>query len=78
MAHLREFPQELGSIIDALHRPGCSLRIVGSDIFVNVFQPALGLECPGYCCHERIRRPISSFEMVRLASESARPRATIV
>lgn len=77
MAHLRKFPQQLGSIIDALNRPCRRLRIIGSDVLVNVFQPALCLECPGYCCHERMRRPISSFEMERFASESARPRATM-
>ena len=34
-----------------------------------------GQDDPGYLGHDRMRRPISSFEMVRLASESARPRS---
>jgi hypothetical protein len=34
----------------------------------------LGLGSPAYFRHERMRRPISSFDIVRPASESAKPR----
>ncbi len=53
------------------------LWIVRSDVLEDVLKPALGLERPGYFCHERMRRPMSSFDIVRLASESARPRSTM-
>lgn len=77
MPHLGELPQQLSAIIDALDGPRRRLRIIGSNVLVNVLQPPLGLERPGYCCHERMRRPISSFEIARFASASARPRATM-
>jgi hypothetical protein len=57
--------------------PRRSLTILGGDVFKYVAKPALSLFRPAYFCHEGMRRPISSFEMVRLASESAIPRSTM-
>jgi len=48
--------------------------IVGGDVLEDILEPAKCFVCPGYLRHDRMRRPISSFEMVRRASESARPR----
>ena len=50
------------------------IGIVSRDVLENVLEPAERFVRPGYLRHDRIRRPISSFEMVRRASESARPR----
>ena len=55
---------------------GCG-RIIRSDVLVDVFYPPLRFFGPSYFCHERMRRPISSFEIVRFASESDSPRSTI-
>jgi len=74
---LREFSKQLCALVDALDSFCSGARIVGCNIVVNVLQPALGFKSPRYCCHVRMRRCISSFEMVRLASASARPRSTI-
>ena len=54
-----------------------SKQIVDGDVLEDVFEPTLGFFGPRYCCHARMRRPISSFEMVRFASESASPRSTM-
>jgi hypothetical protein len=72
---------ELGEYLCPLvNPPDCASRSVGiirSDVLEDVFEPALSLFGSRYCCHARMRRPISSFEMVRFASESASPRSTI-
>lgn len=74
---LRKSPQILGSIVDAFDRSGSGLWIVSRDVLKNVVKPALSFFGPPYLCHDRMRRPISSFEIVRLASESEIPRSTI-
>jgi hypothetical protein len=44
---------------------------------VNLEEPALRFCCPDYLRQDSIRRPISSFETVLPASESAMPRSTM-
>lgn len=77
MPHLGELPQQLSAIIDALDGLRRRLRIIGSNVLVNVLQPLLSFKRPGYCCHDRMRRLISSLEIERFASASARPRTTM-
>jgi hypothetical protein len=74
---LRETFQILRPLKDALHGPCRGLRVVRGDVLKDVFKPALGLDSPAYFCHERMRWPMSSFDIVRFASESARPRSTM-
>lgn len=75
MAHLRVLSQHLGALIIPLNGSlGCD-RVVRRVVLEDVFDPPLSLIRPGYFGHDRMRRAISSFEMVRLASESARPRS---
>lgn len=74
IAELRELNEILRSRIDCVNRASCGLRIILSDVLEYVFEPLLSLGRPRYLCHERIRRPISSFEIMRPASESASPR----
>ena len=68
----------LGKNLSAFEYPldGSARRIgiVSRDVLEDVLEPAECFVRPGYLRHDRIRRPISSFEMVRRASESARPR----
>lgn len=66
--------QHLGSIVYSAHDIGRGSRVIFGDVLENFLEPFLRLVRPVYFCHARIRRPISSFEMVRPASESARPR----
>lgn len=49
---------------------------MGHNVRDDVLEPLSSFVGPRYC-HERMRRAISSFEMVRFASESASPRSTI-
>ena len=77
MTHLRKGNEVLCPIVDTLDSAGGGLRIVGGDVLEDVLEPALGFLSPRYFCHERMRRPISSFEITRFASESARPRSTM-
>ena len=44
---------------------------------LDVVKPALRFSGSRYFRHERMRRPIPSFEIVRFASESASPRSTM-
>ena len=74
MAQLGILRQGLSPLEYALNRSTCRIGIFGSNVLEYVFEPAKCFVCPGYLCHDRMRRPISSFEMVRRASESARPR----
>ena len=53
------------------------LGIIRGNVFKDVGKPALGLVGPAYFCHDRMRRPISSFETARFASESVSPRSTM-
>jgi len=74
MAQLGILCQGLCPLEYALNRSTCRIGIVGGDVLEDVLEPAECFVCPGYLRHDRMRRAISSFEMVRRASESARPR----
>ena len=77
VAYLGKCGKILRPLIDTLYGAGCSVRIIRGDILEDVLEPAPGLLSPGYFRHERMRRAISSFEIVRFASESASPRSTM-
>lgn len=77
MADLRKLSENLCTFVDALNRPSCGRWIVRGDVLEDVLDPFLSFVGSRYCCHERMRRAISLFEMVRFASESASPRSTI-
>jgi hypothetical protein len=77
LAYLRKLGENLRAFVNTLNRPDCSLRIIRSDVLEDVLDPLSSLVGPRYYCHERMRRAISSFEIVRFASESASPRSTI-
>ena len=67
--------EDLRPLIDFLNGAPGGMRIIGGDVLEDVLEPALCFFRPRYCCHERMRRPISSLEIVRFASESASPRS---
>lgn len=69
--------ENLRALVDCFNRASSRFGIIESDILEDVFEPTLSFFGPRYCCHARMRRPISSFEMVRFASESASPRSTM-
>lgn len=69
--------ENLRPIKDSLDRATCGSWVICGDVLENVLEPAFGFVGPGYFCDERMRRSISSFEIVRFASESARPRWTM-
>lgn len=77
LAYLWELSENLRTFVNTLNRPGSSLRIIRGDVLEDVLDPLSSFIGPRYCCHERMRRAISSFEIVRFASESASPRSTI-
>lgn len=77
LAYLRELSENLHTFVDTLNGPDSSLRIIRSDVLEDVLDPLSRLVGPRYYCHDRMRRAISSFEIVRFASESASPRSTI-
>ena len=77
LAYLRESGENLRTLVDILNCPDSSLRIIRGDVVEDVRDPLSGFIGPRYGCHERMRRAISSFEIVRFASESASPRSTI-
>ena len=77
VADFRKLGENLRAFVNTLNRPSRSLRIIRGDVLEDVFEPLLSFVSPRYDCHERMRRPISSFEIVRFASESAIPRSTI-
>ena len=77
MAHLRKLRENLGTFVNTLNRQRCSLRNIRGDILEDILDPLSSFAGPRYCCHERMRRTLSSFERVRFASESASPRSTI-
>ena len=69
--------ENLPPFVNTLNRPSCGLWIVRRDVLEDVFEPLLSFVSPRYDRYARMRRPISSFEIVRFASESAIPRSTI-
>jgi len=77
MSNLRESRENLCPLVNSVNGTLGSARIVGGDVLEDIFKPALGFVGPGYFCHERMRCPICSLEIVRLASESASPRSTM-
>ena len=77
LTQLREIDQRLDTLIDAINGLGGGLRIVLGDELEYVLKPPKRLVGPNYFPHDRIRRAISSFEITRFASESAKPRSTI-
>ncbi len=70
--------EDLRPLVDLLNGASGGVRIVGGDVLKNVFEPAPSLVGPRYRCHARMRCAISSFEIVRFASESASPRSTMI
>ena len=77
LAYLRELSENLRTFVNALNRSDRNLRIVRGDVLEDVLDPLPSFIGPRYCCHERMRHAISSFEIVRFASETASPRSTI-
>src|SRR6266850_2497046 len=75
VAHLRILSENLGALVNPLNGSRGCAWVVRGDVLEDVFEPSESLLSPGYLGHDRMRRPISSFEMVRFASESARPRS---
>src|SRR5258706_5422468 len=67
--------EDLGALVNPLNCTSGCAWIVRGDVLEDVFEPPESLVSPRYLGHDRMRRPISSFEMVRFASESARPRS---
>ena len=77
VADLWKLSENLRTFVNTLNRPIRGLRIIRGDVLEDVLEPLSSFVGPRYYCHERMRRAISSFEMVRFASESASPRSTI-
>ena len=77
MADLWKCSENLRSLLDFLNGASSSVRMIGSDVLENIFEPAPGFIGSRYCCHERMRCAVSSFEIVRFASELASPRPTM-
>ena len=77
MSDLRKSGEDLRSLVDFLNGASGGVWIIGSDILEDIFESAPSFIGPRYCCHERMRCAISSFEIVRFASESASPRSTM-
>ena len=70
--------KDLRPVMNFLNGTRGRSRIIGGDKLEDVLEPALSFFGPRYCCHVRMRCAISSFEMVRFASESASPRSTMM
>ena len=77
VSNFRKTDEDLRPVIDFLNGARGGLRIIRGDVLEDILKPALRFLGPRYCCHERMRRPISSFEIARFASESASPRSTM-
>src|SRR5487761_2624328 len=73
----RKSREDLRPFVYSFNGAGGGGRVIGGDVLEDVFKPSPALVGPGYCCHERMRCAISSFEMARFASESASPRSTM-
>jgi len=69
--------QDLGTLVDGLDDVERVDWAVERDVVVDLEEPTLRFCCPDYLRQDSIRRPISSFEMVLPASESAMPRSTM-
>ena len=77
VADFRKLGENLRAFVNTLNRPSRSLRIIRGDVLEDLLDPLSSFVGPRYCGHDRMRRSISSFEIVRLASELASPRSTI-
>ena len=77
MTDLREGCEHLRSLPNPLNCLSRGPRVICGDVLEDVPEPALSFLSPRYLCHERMRRPISSFETLRFAFESASPRSII-
>ena len=73
----RKIGEDLCPFVNTLNRPSGSLGIICSDVLEDIFEPTLSFFSPRYCCNERMRCAICSFEIVRFASESVSPRSTM-
>ena len=67
----------LDGCVKLANHPSGSVRIVRCDVIENIAKPEFGFGRPDYLRHSRIRWAMSSSEMTRPASESARPRSII-
>jgi hypothetical protein len=77
MPDVREGEREVGLLVDAVHHLVRCGRTVAADVLVDLAQPPARLWRPDQARHESIVRFISSSEMTRPASASARPRSTM-
>src|SRR5688572_20332368 len=77
MPDVGELDENLRALVQRLHDFERGGRLVRGDVVVDTEKPPLSLGGPDYLRQDSIRRPISSWEMVRPASESASPRSTI-
>ncbi len=77
MPNLWKSGENLRPLVNSLNGACGSLRVVAGDVLEDILKPALGFLGPLYFCHERMRCPICSLEIVRFASESASPRSTM-
>jgi len=69
--------EDLRPVVDFLNSASGSVWFISSDVLEDIFEPTPSFIGSRYCGHERMRCAISSFEMVRFASESASPRSTM-
>jgi len=69
--------EDLRPFVNFLNGSSGSMRIVYRDVLEDIFAPSPRFIGPRYCGHDRMRCAISSFEIVRFASESASPRPTM-
>ena len=77
MPDFRKRDENLRSFVHFLNGTSSGAWIIGSNVLEDIFEPALSFLGPRYCCYVRMRCAISSFEMIRFASESASPRSTM-
>jgi len=74
---IRELRENLSPLVQGLDNAERRSGLVACNVVVDAAQPTLRLCGPNYFRQDSIRRPISSCEMVRPASESASPCSTI-
>lgn len=77
VAEPKKVRQQLRLGIDGLDNLEGSARLVAGNVVVDLAEPLLRFLRPDYFRQDSIRWPISSCEIVRPASESARPLSTI-
>ena len=78
VAEFGEAPQRLSLFVICLDGPGGCSGVVCGDRRVDVPKSLLSFVRPVQLCDERMRGAMSSWVIVRPASESARPRSTIL